>query len=365
MNIDNLIRDYLAMHEEPNTISFFGGFAGGGAEALGLKRNEKKLPLNFECVGISEINPNAIKGYEALHGKVKNFGDITKINYKTLPHFSLLTWSSPCQDNSKAGKRKGMKRGSGTRSELAWALIPLLEAKREMDDLPLLIVFENVDGIISGDIATDFKEFLDAIRAFGYTISYQILDANDYSCAQHRERLFAVCSLFDIEFAFPAPREKKVLLKDILDKDVDERWNYNSTNPITRSLYGGTGHTMRVHNPSYCTRAYTLTLKGTGRTEDNYFFREDISEDPVVRLSQKFLETHGIDVEKIYGTTIRSLTTNEAMKLSGLTDEEIKRLNMADLKKTHIYALMGNTICVNVIEDIFYEYFKKLLDYIA
>lgn len=341
-------------------FTYFEGFGGIGAQSVSLKRLEKILNVCFKCVGIAEIEPHALAVYEKLNGVVKNFGDITKIDFKKLPHFDFITWSSPCQDASSAGQRKGFKEGSGTRSSLAWYLIPLLKAKQEQNDLPLMICFENVLGILQGENKKTFDEFLEAIKKFGYVISYQVLDANDYGTAQHRERVFVICSLIDVGFEFPKPRKKRVLLKDILDKDIDPKYYYNSTNPITRSLYAGKGRTLRIHN-SHSPHGYTLSTHGTGRPEDNYFFVEDFGTEPVVRVTLKFMDKHKLSIDELYKAKVRSLTPNEAIRLMGFNEEEMELILNANLPKTWVYYLLGNSICPPVLEDIFYEYFKRVL----
>lgn len=353
MNIENL----TTTTTNPITFTYFEAFAGVGTQALALERLEKELPIKFNCVGISEVDEYAVKGYEALHGPAKNYGDITKIDYSILPHFDLLTWSSPCQDASMSGRRKGMKKNSGTRSALAWKLFPLLKAKKAKNDLPSLIVFENVKGVILGDVKNDFFAFLKEIEKYGYYISWKCIDANEFESCQHRERIFAICSLVK-GYEFPMPRTKKVLFKDVLDKDADSKFDFNSTNPITRSLYENKKRTLRIYNPSYCVKSSTLLKHGSGGTEDIYIFREDISQDPVVRVNLKFLEKHNIDINKLYSTKVRALTTHEAMRLMTFNDDEIERLDKANLCKTRIYALMGNSICVNLLEDILRNYYK-------
>lgn len=65
------------------TIRVFEAFAGYGSQAVALKRLQATYPdkVHFDFVGISEIDPNAIKAYKALHGGVKNFGDICNIDW--------------------------------------------------------------------------------------------------------------------------------------------------------------------------------------------------------------------------------------------------------------------------------------------
>ena len=352
-NNDNLIGN----KRTKNIYTHFEGFAGIGAQACALRRIEKKLFIKFKSVGIAEFDDKPVRAYEALNGAAKNYGDITKIDWSQLPHIDIVTWSSPCQDVSTAGKGKGLVEGSNTRSSLAWELMKLLDSKK--DDLPSLILFENVKGILQKPHKDTFLKFVQAIEQYGYRVSYQVLDANDYGTAQHRERLFCVCTLEDSMFEFPKPRKEKVYLRDILEKNVGEKYDFNSFNPIQRSLQNGNSRTLRIHNPTYCDKGYTLTTHGTGRTEDNYIFRKDISTDPVIRVKDSFLKKHGVSYEKLISTQVRSITEIEAMRLMGFNDEEIERLNNSGLSKTAMYKCVGNSICPPVLEDIFYAYFKQ------
>lgn len=66
----------------------------------------ERLRIPYELVGFSEIDKFAIKSYCAIHNVSEklNYGDITKIDAKTLPDFDLLSWGFPCQDVSIARK---------------------------------------------------------------------------------------------------------------------------------------------------------------------------------------------------------------------------------------------------------------------
>lgn len=63
-------------------IRVFEAFAGYGSTAIAMKRLQRAFPddVRFEFVGVSEIEPAAIKAYEAIHGECHNFGDICKID---------------------------------------------------------------------------------------------------------------------------------------------------------------------------------------------------------------------------------------------------------------------------------------------
>ena len=79
-------------------IRVFEAFAGYGSQYMALKRLQEKYPdkVEFESVGMSEIEKHAITAYKAVHGDVHNFGDIMKIDWKDVPDFDLFTYSFPC-----------------------------------------------------------------------------------------------------------------------------------------------------------------------------------------------------------------------------------------------------------------------------
>lgn len=73
-------------------IKVFEAFAGYGSQSMALRR----LGIDFEVVGISEIDKYAIHAYMAVHGKTPNYGDISKIDWDNVPDFDLFTYSFPC-----------------------------------------------------------------------------------------------------------------------------------------------------------------------------------------------------------------------------------------------------------------------------
>lgn len=79
-------------------IRVFEAFAGYGSTAIAMKRLQHTFPDNvgFEFVGVSEIEPSAIKAYAAIHGECNNYGDISAIRWSEVPDFDLFTYSFPC-----------------------------------------------------------------------------------------------------------------------------------------------------------------------------------------------------------------------------------------------------------------------------
>lgn len=194
-------------------IRVFEAFAGYGSQSMALKR----LGIDFEVVGISEIDKYAIQAYMAVHGDTPNYGDISKIDWSSVPDFDFLTYSFPCTDISNAGKRKGLAEGSGTRSSLIWECRKAIESKR-----PKYLLMENVKNLVSKSFIPYLKEWLIFLYRQGYSNYTKVLNAKDFGVPQNRERVFMVSILGDASFHFPKPFTLEKRLKDVLEKDVDE-----------------------------------------------------------------------------------------------------------------------------------------------
>lgn len=226
-------------------------FAGIGAQHQALKQAQ----IPHEVVAISEIDQGAVRAYEAIHGPTNNLGDITKVEH--LPDCDLLTYSFPCQDLSVAGKRKGMSKGSGTRSGLLWEVERLLADMRERESLPNALLMENVDAILFEANIRDFKKWIARLSEFGYTSSYKVLDAADYGVPQRRKRCFMVSLLDGRFFTFPKgiPLDKR--LKDVLEDDVDESYYLTDEQIASYVAHDQKQREReRIHDPSGEARRY-------------------------------------------------------------------------------------------------------------
>lgn len=196
-----------------NKIRVFEAFAGYGSQSMALRR----LGIDFEVVGISEIGKYAIQAYMAVHGDTANYGDISKIDWSSVPDFDFLTYSFPCTDISTAGQQKGLAEGSGTRSSLLWECRKAIEAKR-----PKYLLMENVKNLVSKKFTPYLKEWIIFLERQGYSNYTKVLNAKDFGVPQNRERVFMVSILGEVSFHFPKPFTLEKRLKDVLEKDVDE-----------------------------------------------------------------------------------------------------------------------------------------------
>jgi len=203
-------------------IRLFEAFAGYGSQLMALRRLEKAFPdeIKIVPVGISEIDPHAIKAYQTVHGDVTNYGDISKIDWSQVPDFDLFTYSSPCTDFSNAGKQMGGEEGSGTRSSLLWECRRAILAKK-----PKYLLMENVAALVQAKFIKLFNKWQLELESYGYKNFAKVLNAKNYNVPQNRERIFMVSILDEnAKFEFPQPMPLQRKLKDVLEKDVDERY---------------------------------------------------------------------------------------------------------------------------------------------
>ena len=198
-------------------------FAGIGSQAKALEN----IGEDFEHYRICEFDKYAVESYNAVHGTNFDVSDITKISgddlavVETDKYCYILTYSCPCQDLSNAGKQAGMTKGSGTRSGLLWEVERLIN---EMDELPQILLMENVPAVVGEKNKPDFIKWVQFLGSKGYTNKWEILNAKDFGIPQNRERCFMVSFLGEYANEFPQGFPLKLRLKDVLEEEVVEKY---------------------------------------------------------------------------------------------------------------------------------------------
>lgn len=200
---------------EEKPLKVFEAFAGYGSQSMALRN----IGVDHEVVGISEIDKYAIMGYNATHPETKNFGDVAKIDWATVPDFDFFTYSFPCTDISNAGAQAGFEEGSGTRSSLLWECRKVITEKH-----PKYLLMENVKAITSKKFLPGLHRWMEFLAGQGYTNFIKVLNAKDYGIPQNRERCFLVSILGDAWYNFPEPVELTLKLKDVLEDEVAEKY---------------------------------------------------------------------------------------------------------------------------------------------
>ena len=176
------------------------------------------FPLGGVLAGItplwaSEIEPFPIRVTTVRFPNMKHYGDISTLKGSELEPVNIITFGSPCQDMSVAGKREGL---GGNRSSLFYEAIRIIKEMREATNgkYPRYIVWENVPGAFSSNRGEDFKAVLTEIckvkeeqvsvpkpskwenagRIMGdsFSVAWRLLDAQYWGVPQRRQRIYLV-----------------------------------------------------------------------------------------------------------------------------------------------------------------------------
>ena len=179
-----------------------------------LRRGEKWLRrLYSSMVAIKDLCPDVSK----VHAEDLGITERERYCY-------ILTYSFPCQDLSTAGRHAGMSKGSGTRSGLLWEVERILKELKAREQLPHVLVMENVPQVCSEKNAKDWESWLQALETMGYTNYFDVLNAKDYGIPQNRKRCFCVSLLGQYGYSFPKRIPLAHRLRDFLDEGIGEKY---------------------------------------------------------------------------------------------------------------------------------------------
>lgn len=255
---------------ENKSLKVATAFSGGLAAVEFALKYEN---INHEIIFACEYDKYARQQYLNFHGNPKVFyKDIRNLDArKYLNKIDLFVWGSPCQDISIAGKREGL---DGSKSSL---FFEGLRVQQEM--LPKIFIFENVKGLFSSNKGKDYKIICNLFRKQGYNIVPLLMNTKSYGIPQNRERVFILGFLDEKEYHSyiePKPFKLNVLLKDLLEDNVDSKY-FISKHLINRLVYkkdNGRGRFNPIsENKDY---SYCLDTKcGGGRDTSNFIICED------------------------------------------------------------------------------------------
>ena len=225
-------------------------FSGIGGFPLGLLGAGFKFKKHY----FSEIDKFAIGNYQYNFKNATYVGPIENIKKTSLQKPDIVTFGSPCQDLSIAGKRKGLK---GSKSRLFFEAIRMLGLLR-----PRMFIFENVKGLFSSNKGKDFEIVLRAFADLGlYDLQWQLLNTS-WILPQNRERIYLVGSLRTKSRSqvFPIPKNHREFTKGI-QKSISEA-------NISPTIHTKVGESGIKTNP------YVFTTRKRD-TRQNIEFRKD------------------------------------------------------------------------------------------
>jgi DNA (cytosine-5)-methyltransferase 1 len=343
------------------------------------------------------INTNNKVNIMSVKGKDLQITETDKYDY-------VLTYSFPCQDLSKAGKGKGMS-DTTTRSGLLWEVERILS---ELDELPQILLMENVPDVIGINFIKDFQRWESRLRELGYSNHTEILNSKDYGIPQNRERAFMVSILGSSLYNFPQKETLKIRLKHLLEKEVDEKFYLSDVaieriskwkaqqnpfkdidkekllSPTLTARGAGEEHsgmilvseatTLDEHNGTINQNGMIGTIvatqfkqghghsivetkefanyltwedsKGRINTQDHRAYFEDRLSGTISAMER------GVPNTLLNNLKIRKLTPKECYRLMGFSDEAYE---LAAPKQSHtsLYHQAGDSIVVNVLMGLF------------
>ena len=161
----------------------------------------------------SEVEPFPIRVTTKRLPQITHYGDVSKLSGAEVPPVDIITFGSPCQDMSVAGKRSGL---DGERSSLFYQAVRIVKEMRCKTNgkYPRFVVWENVPGAFSSNKGEDFKAVLEEICKIKdehisvpqsgkwtnageivgeqFSLAWRVLDAQYWGVPQRRKRIYLV-----------------------------------------------------------------------------------------------------------------------------------------------------------------------------
>lgn len=312
---------------------------------------------------------------------VSKYLDVQDVNGADIEPVDLITFGSPCQDLSVAGKRSGL---DGSRSSMFFEAIRIIKEMRDATSgqYPRIAIWENVPGSLTSNKGNDFARVIDEMADIGaLAIEWHVLDAQWFGVPQRRRRVF-VTAIFDPAIAgkigrqiFPISEDSAGNIKKIrrqrrkdaqsvessLGEDIafiktvrsgardaegnlpPEVWSKDLTSP-----------TLNAFDNNSESRSTVLILDGT-RVNDVRVYNESITPTLISRMGTGGNNVPMIAKNDSYDSvmSIRRLTPIECERLMGFQDDHTKYgIDKKIITDGHRYKMLGNAVAVPVAKWI-------------
>ena len=261
------------------------------------------------------------------------FLDGTKFKNK----IDIYIGGSPCQSFSLMGKRAGLE---DTRGTLFYEYARLI---KEIE--PKVFIYENVPGMLMHDNGNTWKVIRDVFESLGYNYFFDVLNAKDYGIPQDRKRLFVVGIKDSVNFSFPKAFELKTSMFDYLEDTVS-----------TKHYLGKKGFEFVTQNPGRAKVNQKIIRTQKANQQFNWngdFVFEEYSK---IKDNKEILDRAFVGQYEGKKGVIRQLSHRECMRLMGFSDEY-----KIVVPNVPAYRQAGNSIVVNVLEEILKEIFKVVI----
>ena len=283
----------------------------------------------YDIVWSNDFDKYAVQTYNLNFKHAAVCRDINEINLDEIPEHDVLIGGFPCQPFSMMGKEKGFDDQRGT---LFFRVVEIIENQRERGHQPKILVLENVRNLMAHNKGKTFATIKFELEKLGYTVFSAKLNSNDYGVPQTRNRVFLVCFLDEVDYQFPVPQKNSLVLQDILESNVDDKYFLSETILKTILSNGSGKYYAKSEIDLPIARPLTATMGKMHRAcQDNYVTQDK---------------------------GIRRLTPRECARLQGFSDDF--KIEVSDAQA---YKQFGNAVTVNVsyaiaksiLEQVCYE----------
>ena len=326
-----------------NVIDLFSGI---GGFSLGLRRAGFEMEKHY----FSEVNKNAIANYRYNFRDGEYIGSVEDVRGGDFGRgeIDVITFGSPCQDFSLAGKRAGL---GGERSGLIGEAIRLVREVR-----PSIFIWENVKGVFSSNFGADFAAIVQEFtNVGGYRLEWQLFNTR-WFLPQNRERIYLVGHLAGRSRAgiFPIGED---------DGNVVG---------AKRRTQGEVCTTLRANGTIGRDGTYIHQLNGSKESGGKQPYQQNRVYD--VEGSSSALNYHKADL-MIYqrprgnnkGGLLAECSTNLVGNIRRLTEIECERLQgfpddwtrwgnyngeVKEIARTNRYKMIGNSVTVDVVATV-------------
>lgn len=268
------------------TLTYGSLFSGVGGFDMGFDQ------AGYDCVFQVEWDKHCQQILAKHWPEVPKWLDVQEVNGAEIPPCDVLTFGSPCQDLSVAGKRAGL---DGNRSVMFYEATRIIKEMRDATEsvYPRIVVWENVPGAITSNNGADFGQVLDTLADIGAVdIQWSILDAQYFGVPQRRRRIFVV-AIFDPATAARCPETLLPVFKGsrgdfakgrkarkdaarVASTSVDSS-NEQTIGSLCARDYKGVGNQYVAENKLVIQEAFVESRRAQTNTDDETWVEGDVT----------------------------------------------------------------------------------------
>lgn len=323
--------------------------SGMGSTPTALKEVNIDFDLKYSC----EKDKHPQRTLKHNFDVERQYEDLFELDSKSLPYVDLLCAGFVCTSFSKAGKLKGFEEKQGT---MIFKILEILQTLIDNNKAPKVVLLENVSNIArhdykKGEYQSIFNKTFD--KKIGltlhiietevfkqlekyYDITWSVENTLDYGIPHHRERWFCMLTKKSSKYSFDFSkvREKRVpltsCLKDYLDSEKLIDNSHYVDKKFIEETFKNSGHIERVGSLEGVTYQQSKIVFGIKKSASCF--------------------TTGENGKYLVKGRVRILTINEKLDLQGFPKWYEFPSNVG---KTARHKMLGNTISVNVMKNIF------------